>query len=422
MQEEYRKELEGILEELGNKLDISETEYEAAKRSYNAVGDYLSKDNSPLKPYNPEILPQGSFMLGTMIKPVNEGDELDVDLVCKLEKIPSYWTQKILKDNVGDWLKSNGRYEAMIKNKGGGRRCWTLHYADDTNYHLDILPSTTDMNLKVFLSESLFKKHDFDLSEVDELAIRITDKESSPIYEESTDINDWLKSNPFGYATWFFQIAVKHQESEKRLFALNESVNPLKPYTKRKMPLQRVVQLLKRDRDIMFSDKKYDCEHKPISIIITTLAAKSYDLSQHKSNLLESFIDIVNNMRDCIERKYNPESGEYEWWVENPINTCENFADKWPKEPIKEEYFFEWLESVESYVEKLQTQPKITFLSDSLSKRYGDNVVTETFNAIGKQKEMARIDGKRELGRNGMLGTLVGGKTVKNHNFYGNCE
>lgn len=422
MNQDYKKELEKILEELGNKLDISESEYESAKKSYNKVGDWLSKDDSPLKPYKPKILPQGSFMLGTMIKPIKEGDELDVDLVCKLEKIPSNWTQKKLKEKVGDRLKENGTYDPMIKDRDGGRRCWTLEYSNDSNYHMDILPSTSDANLDSFLNESFFKNLDFDKSKVDELAIRITDKETSPIYETSPNLNEWLKSNPFGYASWFFNIAVKHKSSEKRLFALNESVDPLKPYTKSKMPLQKVVQLLKRDRDIMFSDEKYDSEHKPISIIITTLATKSYDMSEHRGNLIDSFIDIVMNMRNCINIKYNSETGKNEWWIENPVNSCENFADKWVDEPIKEKYFFEWLDSVETHIENFRKEPTLRFLNESLSKRYGKSIVEETFNSIGRGKEKLRNEGKRELAKNGMLGTSVGGNKVKRHNFYGNRD
>ncbi len=90
---------------------------------------WLSKEGSPLYPYNPRILPQGSFMLGTIIKPINDEDDIDIDLVCKLNGKPINWTQKHLKDTVGDRLKDHSTYEEMIEDKDGGRRCWTLEYS-----------------------------------------------------------------------------------------------------------------------------------------------------------------------------------------------------------------------------------------------------------------------------------------------------
>lgn len=82
---EQKKQFSEILEELGKTLDITETQHNAAVNSYEFVGNWLADSNSLLAPYKPEILPQGSFMLGTMIQPVNENDELDIDLVCRLE-------------------------------------------------------------------------------------------------------------------------------------------------------------------------------------------------------------------------------------------------------------------------------------------------------------------------------------------------
>lgn len=82
-----------ILEELGKALDITKDQYEAAVKSYKYVGDWLSEEESSLAKFSPEILPQGSFLLQTMIRPILEDDELDIDLVCKLEKIQLGLTQ-----------------------------------------------------------------------------------------------------------------------------------------------------------------------------------------------------------------------------------------------------------------------------------------------------------------------------------------
>lgn len=407
----YKKEISEILEILGEKLDISENQYNAAVKSYETVGGWLSKRDSSLYPYTPRIIPQGSFMLGTIVRPINEEDDIDIDLVCKLDGKPSYWTQEDLKEAVGDRLKEHSTYKEMLEDEKGGRRCWTLDYSDESNYHLDVLPSISDKNFTVLLNESF---NNWEHLDTEKLAIRITDKEE-PDYSFETDTSLWLKSNPFGYAKWFYQKAIY---SSKKVFALSESVDPVRPFQKNKMPLQRVIQLLKRHRDIMFSSEKFDSEHRPISIIITTLASRAYDKNE---NIVDAYLNIVKKMRSYIETRLNPKTGKYERWVSNPVNDEENFADKWADVPQKEEYFYAWLDKLEEDVETIQESQNVGLhkLNESLSLQYGDNVTKKTFTAYGEKNRTLRELGQRKMASGtGVLGTV--GTRVPNHNFEGN--
>lgn len=411
MTEEYKNEVIEILENLGKQLDISESQYNEAVKSYEAVGEWLSKEGSSLYPYHPRILPQGSFMLGTIIKPINDEDDIDIDLVCKLSGKPSHWTQKHLKDAVGERLKDHSTYEQMIEYENGGRRCWTLEYSDDANYHMDILPSISDKNFTVLLNESFNNSQYLDTNK---LAIRITDKEEYN-YSTETDTEWWMKSNPFGYAKWFYQRAIY---SSTKMFALSESVDPVKPYQKEKLPLQRAIQLLKRHRDIMFSSDEYNSENRPISIIITTLAARAYDRSE---NIVDAYINIVSRMRGYIETRLNPKTGLYERWVSNPVNGEENFADKWSEVPQKEEYFYKWLDKLEEDIETIKYSQGVGLqrLNESFSAQYGDKVVNKAFAAYGEKNRILRESGLRKMaGGTGILGSV--GTSVPNHNFEGN--
>jgi len=410
MEKKYKKEINEILNELGNNLDISETEFKIAVKSYEAVGDWLSKESSPLYKFKPRILPQGSFMLGTMIKPINEEDELDIDLVCKLEGKPNTWTQKDVKDIVGDRLKDHGTYVDMIEDNEGGRRCWTLKYSDDSNYHMDILPAVTDENFMSFLKESF---NNYQKIDPEKVAIRITDKEEYN-YETSINSDEWMKSNPFGYAQWFFQKAII---KSTKLFSLNESVDPVREFQKEKWPLQRVVQLLKRHRDIMFSSENYDIEDKPISIIITTLSSRAYDKSE---DVVSAFSNIVEKMRGMIEEKLNHETGELEKWVSNPVNKEENFADKWPLERQKEEYFYMWLDKLEGDLKTIRNSSGIglQYLNESFSKMFGENSVNKAFADYGNGNRILREKGERKMASGlGTLGSV--GTKIPNHNFEG---
>lgn len=92
MTTDQQKQISVLLNEIGKALDVTKTEYEQITTSYKAVGNYLAEDPSPLKAYSPQIRPQGSFLLGTAVRPVSEDADLDIDLVCELTKKPFYWT------------------------------------------------------------------------------------------------------------------------------------------------------------------------------------------------------------------------------------------------------------------------------------------------------------------------------------------
>lgn len=150
--QEEKKQFSEILETLGETLDITETQYNTAVSSYGAVGEWLAKPESSLAPYKPVVRPQGSFMLGTMIKPICEDDDLDIDLVCELTGKNPQWTQYHLKQVVGNRLKANETYKNMLDREG--RRCWTLMYSDSANYHMDILPSLVCSGYNIVLEKA----------------------------------------------------------------------------------------------------------------------------------------------------------------------------------------------------------------------------------------------------------------------------
>src|SRR4051812_9269867 len=97
------------LNKISEALDLTAEQYRAVEERYTAVANYLSESSS-LKAYNPEIKPQGSFLLGTMIKPIMQDDELDVDLVCRLTGKQASWTQYHLKHAIGDELRASETY------------------------------------------------------------------------------------------------------------------------------------------------------------------------------------------------------------------------------------------------------------------------------------------------------------------------
>ncbi len=397
---EQKEEFEKIILALGETLDITETQYNALVQSYNAVGKYLQGDLE-LGVYDPLVSPQGSLRLGTIIQPVNEGDDMDVDLVFRLNDKNPVWTQQTLKDKVGARLKNSPRYSKMLDDEG--KRCWTLLYRQDSEnlkerYHMDILPSVAskdyDEQMRQVLAEA------FDVNKIDKISIRITDKERAGYYTQ-TDIRDWLKSNPDGYAIWF---ASRCKENVSKRQLLMEDIIPIGKYNPNKTPLQRIVQILKRHRDIMFNHD----DDKPISIIITTLAARAY---RGEKDVLEGLVNVVKHMRDYITKDTDGSDK-----VANPLNPSENYAEKWKKVPKKRENFYKWLDAVNGDLDTILSSngPAIW---NNMKKPFGQMIV-ESANKRYAEEKKAGFSSGAKIAATGVLGS-IGQALNAGNTFYG---
>ena len=78
--EQIRRE---VLKLILESIDISDTEYEEAERRYQDLGRFLC-NGAECSMYEPHVFPQGSFRLGTVIRPISGKEEFDLDLACKL--------------------------------------------------------------------------------------------------------------------------------------------------------------------------------------------------------------------------------------------------------------------------------------------------------------------------------------------------
>ena len=74
--------LERVISEL---LDISEPHHDLAVTRYKDIGNWLDGDEQ-VASYNPQIYPQGSFLLGTVTKSISDKYDYDLDFVIELEQ------------------------------------------------------------------------------------------------------------------------------------------------------------------------------------------------------------------------------------------------------------------------------------------------------------------------------------------------
>ncbi|MBW8365407.1 MAG: nucleotidyltransferase [Rhizobium sp.] len=330
-------EAAAFLERLASELDVSPRRYEEAKNRYISVGDWLGRDESSLKDHSPEVYVQGSFRLGTPIRPLNDEEHYDIDLVCELGLKKGALTQQELKCKLGHEMQLYAKAHGMKNGVSEGRRCWTLEYADEAQFHLDALPAVPDgEGMRLQLAERHVS------SDWADTAIAITDNEHS---NYGVVCRDWPHSNPKGYTNWFRSRMKVSFESLRAAMALEAKANVEDvPAYRVKTPLQQAVQILKRHRDVMFAD---DADDKPISIIISTLAGLSYG---NESNVGHALLTILASM----DKHITVRNGVY--WVQNPTDPLENFADRWQTHLQRREKFLRWLDAARADFAELAVQ------------------------------------------------------------------
>ena len=92
---------ESLFEDVARALELPENRYESAERSYKAVGSWLQRPESRFFGIHIQVYSQGSFRLGTAIRPVDDEEHYDLDIVCEFAKSKLAQTQEALQADLG---------------------------------------------------------------------------------------------------------------------------------------------------------------------------------------------------------------------------------------------------------------------------------------------------------------------------------
>lgn len=323
------------LEEIIKKIDITETMAENAESKYKAVAKELCA-----KGLDVDIYPQGSFALGTVVRPFTEGKDVDYDLdfICEINQKKENTNPKEIKNSIGDVLINSGR---TVKEDD---TCWIIDYAniqDNIGFKLDIVPAIQEESgiIRNLVAQGVLEQYA-------NTAIAITIKKNN--------VYDWGNSNAKGYIKWFQDINAPFLDYKKReRKGIFEATIEDVPNTTRKSNLQRVIQILKRHRDIYYYNIMEN--DKPNSAIITTLVARIGEFANPTLSLLELLEFVINELNTysklqiqdhstfLIENvnKYTIRKKGNEWVIPNPVNPENNLAGYWTDRTANQ--FFKWL-------------------------------------------------------------------------------
>jgi hypothetical protein len=360
-------------------FDIPEAVYRRAVARYTDLADWMAENDGGYA--SGVIYTQGSIRLGTMVTPIDPQRDYDIDLVYRRDLQKGSITQAELKAEAGLLLD---RYLATgpegAPRKSAGKRCWTLDYPAEP-FHMDTLPTIPN-------------------PEAPPDGVLLTDR----------DLPKWQPSNPVAYADWFHAVMAEERLRLREAMAKQIDVEDAPPDGP-KTTLQRSTQALKRHRDLFFAGTD---DAGPASIIISTLAAKAYSGG---GTLYEVLTDVTAKMPTLIRKR-----GDV-YWIENPVQKDENFADRWKGKSECPESFFRWISAAQEHFRSYGADLGIDQVMQKMARSFGDRPVQEAKAQFGsrltRERERGGL-GVRSTGRLAVAAPAV--RPIPQHTFHGDAR
>jgi Second Messenger Oligonucleotide or Dinucleotide Synthetase domain len=327
--EDRNTQVDDLLKRVCEELQLPSAKYDQAVERYQAVCNWLEVDGSIVAVFNPTIYPQGSMKIGTAVKPFGR-DEHDLDFVCEFRFSVSQLQSPLqLLKLLEARMRQHEVYRSILEMKN---RCVRLNYANE--FHMDILPACPDPL-----------------------------GGGSCLFVPDRKLQSWCHSNPKGYADWFesrCELALKLLMEQRRLMAKAEPIPP-KEAAEEKAILKRVVQLLKRWRDV-----HYQREPKlaPISMVLTTMAAQDYQGERTLTGALTSVLNsFVSRIAQSAPRVY----------VFNPANPKEDLSERW-NDAAQYRAFVDGIRELRGQWNKVLATSGIQNVSNQLGYVFGEPV------------------------------------------------
>lgn len=371
--DDKRTQIDDILDRMAEEVQLGDGRYDRMKQHYEAVKNWIEKDEKFFKPFSYEVYPHGSVRIGTTVKPIGK-DEFDLDIALHIKTSSALHTPQKLYQELKRRLMEHEKYKDMLEPK---TRCLRLNYYGD--FHMDILPGIQEF-------------------EWDNDRLCVPDRE----------LGTWVSSNPRGYAKWFKDRAdsVKTSLLEKAIRAENLPADSFK----HKKPLQRAVQLIKRYRDIYFQE---DSTYKTSSIILTTIAGLYY-------NGQESIFDTVDGIINHIRQNISTLPTRIK--IINPVNQQEDFTDKWETEPAFYDAFKAFSLHLYNEWQELKIEHGLLNEGRILKSLFGDDLFIRAQKSQTALIEEFRK--KKGLGINRNTGNVVAAgsgasSVIKTNTFFG---
>lgn len=383
--------LDALLADIAIRIQLSQTAHRKAVQRYEALSDWIERENSPLARRVELPYPQGSMAIGAAISSRITNDDFDLDFVLQVscrDMTPQRVLDLLFKAINGE---PGSKYHGKAKRR---TRCVTVEYRD---MHLDVTPA--------------------------ERLAGTQERESEIFHHKASENGRRIIANPYGFAEWFkirtpdtgFGVAYASRANrhERAMFEAAES-EPVPPNESLAQKSLAVValQLLKRWRNVQYQHRS---GRKPPSIMLSKLVA---DAAGRTNTLSVEMLHQAQSMLSFFKQIHADGKLVH---VVNPVCPADVLSDRWPSSLDNQALFVRDLHKLVELLTRL-SECDLGEMKGIMVDLFGEGPTTTVFEDFAKRDggrvRQGKIRHQPKTGR--IIGPgVAGGAASSGHSFYG---
>ncbi len=383
-------EADALLMDVARRIQLSKTKHETAETNFRALCQHVDREGSPLQKKVLECYPSGSFATGTAIASRVAKNQHDVDVVIELD-VPPHSAPNVMLGLLFEAINGEpgSRYHGMVTQNS---RCITVKYGDGTT--VDLMPVAR------LTGQPERAGHLFHYK-----------KETGETFHKA--VNPWAFANDFNkrveFDPAFYETFTGRRLLVEGTLELKAETQPMPDHVpiEEKSPRVVALQLIKRNRDIVFREPGRRNMRKPPSVV---LAAISLDAGPVKPSLIDEVISVANAIRGKLREKMEPHRTVE---VRNPAYFPDVFTDRWPENEQLQDLFDGDLRRLTIELYRLRNEDlSMTEKSEILKRLFGETAANYAIesNLDARRHEMEA--GRLHAGSKGKIAASVAAPAV----------
>jgi hypothetical protein len=397
-----------MLTDVAIRIQLSPTDYQLAVDHYDAIHEWLERDDSPLFGLVRDFYTQGGFAIGATVARHSTDDEFDIDvmtdLACRTDIDPED-VLATLHDAIRG--KPGSRYHLKTDRK---TRCSTVNY---DGMHLDVTPTVRLMGT------------------IEKTGLIFHSKPQEP-----TEPKMSLPANPHGFAQWFiartppdqdfgafFERRSLDHDRERALIQKRADAVPVPEHCAAYQKSRAVIalQLIKRWRNLAY-DKRHANRRLPPSVLLAFYVASH---ANNTTSMAEELSFQVESILAIVQAAHNQGKKVF---ARNPMCQDDILTDRWPADLSDQAVFLRELADFATKLRRLRGDISLPEMQQILEDLFGEkparSAVKDHVQRVAK--DVASAGSRLMPGRAAIPAAVAGGAaapsnalSAPSHRFFG---
>jgi hypothetical protein len=366
--------LDVMLADIAVRIQLTPTDYQAAVDHYEAINEWIDREESPLHGQVQLLYPQGGFMIGATTARHSTDADFDIDIMAQIAW-PANADPEIALSTLHTAIRGErgSRYYDKAERK---TRCSTVHYA---GMHLDLTPAVRLVHREEKTSNIFHSKP------------------SDPNEPKST-----LLANPHGFGRWFLintpaeevfglyfeKASLDYDRMRLEIMAKADADRvPVQQPIYRKSRAVISLQLIKRWRNLAY-DRRHVKLRLPPSVLLAFYVAIN-------ANTTHTLADELIHQVECIIAALQAAERTRQTVQEfNPTCREDELTDRWPCDLAEQRVFIDELRAFAVQLNRLRDGVPLAEMQRILEDLFGERPAREAIRKYTGQHDADNKAGK----------------------------